>query len=239
MTVYSAGTPMYPTRAPTDGLRTFHPRKGRLSARHEQALGRLLPVLGVPVAAEPGPALDTAALFGRAAPVVVEIGSGMGDATAAMAAADPDRDYLALDVHLPGIANLLRLIDDAGLTNLRVGYGDALDLLRHQVPVGHLDAVHAFFPDPWPKARHHKRRLIQPANVALLASRLRRGGTLHCSTDWAEYAGVMLATLTASPDLVNAHPGFAPCPGDRPLTKFEQRGAAAGRAIFDLVFRRS
>ena len=239
MTVYSTGAPMYPARAPTDGLRTFHPRKGRLSARHEQALSRLLPVLGVPIAAEPGPALDTAELFGRVSPVVVEIGSGMGDATAAMAAADPDRDYLAVDVHLPGIANLLRLIDDAGLTNLRVGYGDALDLLRYQVPVGHLDAVHVFFPDPWPKARHHKRRLVQPANVVLLASRLRPGGTLHCATDWAEYAEVMLATLTASLDLVNAHPGFAPCPGARPLTKFEQRGAEAGRTIFDLVFRRS
>lgn len=180
---------------------------------------------------------DLVALFGRRAPVVLEIGSGMGDATVTMAAADPNRDYLAVEVHTPGIANLLWMAEQRVVTNVRVARGDALYLLRQLAPES-LDAVHVFFPDPWPKPRHHKRRLIQPKHVALLRSRLVAGGTLHCATDWAEYAESMLATLTEDPGLVNAHPGFAPRPEHRPVTKFERRGVAAGHRIFDLVFRR-
>jgi tRNA (guanine-N7-)-methyltransferase len=197
-----------------------------------------MPRYGIPIAAGPHPPLATSELFGRLAPVVLEIGSGMGEATAEMAMADPDRDYLAVEVHLPGIANLLRLVRTLGLTNVRVGCGDALDLLRYQIPVGHLDAVHAFFPDPWPKTRHHKRRLVQPAHVQLLATRLRSGGTLHCATDWAAYAQAMLRTLDAEERMVNTHSGFAQRPASRPLTKFEQRGTEAGRQIFDLIFKR-
>jgi tRNA (guanine-N7-)-methyltransferase len=203
--------------------------------RHHDALERLAPVYGVPVTGEP---LDLAVLFGRLAPVVLEIGSGMGEATVDMAAADPDRDYLAVDVHTPGIANLLALIEARGLANVRVALGDALDLVRHQLTPGSLDAVHVFFPDPWPKARHHKRRLIQPRHVELLRSRLVPGGTLHCATDSADYAEAMLATLEADPELTNAYDGYALRPAYRPLTKFEQRGVRAGRDVFDLIFVR-
>ncbi|GAA1808681.1 tRNA (guanosine(46)-N7)-methyltransferase TrmB [Planosporangium flavigriseum] len=203
--------------------------------RHRDALERLSPVYGVPVTGE---LLDLGVLFGRHAPVVLEIGSGMGEATAEMAAADPDRNYLAVDVHTPGIANLLALTEARGLANVRVALGDALDLVRHQLAPDSLDAIHVFFPDPWPKARHHKRRLIQPQHVELLCSRLVPGGVLHCATDAADYAEAMLATLSADPELINAHDGYAPRPDYRPLTRFEQRGVQAGRDVFDLVFRR-
>jgi tRNA (guanine-N7-)-methyltransferase len=220
-------------------IRTFHPRRGRLSGRHLDALDRLWLAYGATI--EDGPTaqpLDTAPLFGRIAPVVLEIGSGMGEATADMAAADPSRDYLAVDVHTPGLANLLALLDERGLTNVRVVRGDALELARHHLTPESLDAIHAFFPDPWPKVRHHKRRLIQPAHVAILARRLAPGGTLHCATDWADYADAMLRTLNAEPLLANAYDGYAPRPAYRPTTKFEDRGIVAGRAVFDLVFRR-
>lgn len=223
-------------------IRTFHPRRGRLSGRHHDALDRLSPTYAITIpenpAAQAAQPLHVPALFGRRAPLVLEIGSGMGDATLAMAAADPERDYLAVEVHTPGIANLLALVEQRKLTNVRVASGDALDLVRHLLAPDTLDAVHIFFPDPWPKARHHKRRLIQPAHVALLRSRLVPGGTLHCATDWADYAEAMLETLTADPELVNAYDGYAPGPVERPQTGFERRGVAAGREIFDLVFRR-
>jgi tRNA (guanine-N7-)-methyltransferase len=203
--------------------------------RHRYALERLWPSYGVPVTGEP---LDLDVLFGRRMPIVLEIGSGMGEATAGMAAADPDRGYLAVDVHTPGIANLLALTAERGLPNVRIALGDALDLVRHQLTPDSLDAIHVFFPDPWPKARHHKRRLIQPGHVELLRSRLVPGGMLHCATDWADYAEAMLDTLDADPELINAHDGYAPRPAYRPLTKFEERGVEAGRAVYDLVFRR-
>lgn len=207
-------------------VRTFHPRRGRLSGRHHDALGRLMPVYGVPADG----AVDATTLFGRDLPLVVEIGSGMGEATVEMARADPGRGYLAVEIHTPGVANLLAMVEQRGLTNVRVYFGDALRLLRDRVPAGTLDAVHAFFPDPWPKARHHKRRLFRPAHVALLASRLRPGGTLWCATDWAEYAAVMAATLGADPLLIAGKRRDS-----RPVTKFEQRARDAGRAIVDLV----
>ena len=215
-------------------IRTFHVRRGRMGLRHEDALSRLWPRYGVP---SPTAAVDPVALFGRRAPLVLEIGSGMGDTTVAMAGADPGRDYLAAEVHTPGVANLLALVEEQRLGNVRVVRGDALELVR-QLPPGCLDAVHVFFPDPWPKARHHKRRLIQPFHVALLRSRLVEGGTLHCATDWAPYAEAMLATLSADPELVNAFDGYATRPERRPRTKFEQRAVDAGRDIADLVFRR-
>ncbi|WP_306206865.1 tRNA (guanosine(46)-N7)-methyltransferase TrmB [Actinoplanes sp. RD1] len=218
-------------------IRTFHPRRGRMGNRHAEAFAELWPRFGITIEDGDRSPLDLAELFGREAPVLLEIGFGMGDSTAAMAAADPGRSYLGIEVHTPGIANLLALVGERGLGNVRVAHGDAMELVRRLSP-GSLDAVHAFFPDPWPKARHHKRRLIQPANVALLRERLRPGGTLHCATDWAHYGEAMLETLDADPGLVNAYDGFAPRPEERPLTKFEQRGVRAGRAIVDLVFRR-
>jgi tRNA (guanine-N7-)-methyltransferase len=227
-------------------VRTFHPRRSPLGPARQNAIAYLWPTLGFSVHDEaegappltPQGHLDTLRLFGRRAPLVVEIGSGMGEAVAAMAAADPDRDYLAVEAHLPGIANLLGLVDGLGLTSVRVAHGDALDLLRRFVPEGSLDAIHVFFPDPWPKAKHHKRRIIQPVHVALLRSRLVPGGTLHCATDWLPYAEAMLETLTADPGLVNAHDGFAPRPAHRPVTKFEARGIELGHPIRDLVVTR-
>ncbi|MFI9640597.1 tRNA (guanosine(46)-N7)-methyltransferase TrmB [Micromonospora sp. NPDC051925] len=228
--------PAAPVAPPATRIRTFHPRRGRMSSRQTDALARLQPTYGIEIADLDGP-VDPAGFFGRAAPVVLEIGSGMGDATAAMAAADPDRDYLAVEVHTPGIANLLDLVHRHGLRNVRIAEGDALDLVR-AMPERSLDAVHVFFPDPWPKLRHHKRRIIQPEHVALLRSRLAGGGILHCATDWAEYAESMRLTLTADPELDDVHAGFAPRPAHRPVTKFERRALAAGRPVFDLIHRR-
>jgi len=207
-----------------------------MSGRHFDALARLWSAFGCTV--RPGPAMDLTALFGRAAPVVLEIGSGMGEATAAMAAADPGRDYLAVEVHTPGIANLLALVERYGSTNVRVAHGDAIELVSTGLAPASLDAIHAFFPDPWPKARHHKRRLIRPERAALLASRLLPGGALRCATDWADYAEAMRDTLDGDPGLVNPHDGYAPRFAGRPLTKFEQRGIAAGRQVYDLEYRR-
>ena len=223
-------------------MRTFHPRRSPLGPRRAEALARLWPEHGFSVddPTQPPPltaagALDVERLFGRRGPLVVEIGSGMGEAVLAMAAADPGRDYLACEAHVPGVANLLvRLLDD-GPGNVRVASGDALELLRRWVPASSLDAVHAFFPDPWPKARHHKRRLLRPDRLAVLASRLVVGGTLHVATDWAPYAEEILAAVEAEPTLANTCRGFAPRPAHRPVTKFEERAAAAGRGALDVV----
>ncbi|MEN0130535.1 MAG: tRNA (guanosine(46)-N7)-methyltransferase TrmB [Brevundimonas sp.] len=228
---------------PHEPLRTFHPRRAPLSREREDALEVLWPRLGFSVHDESHPfpvrdgSLDPVALFGRDAPLVLEIGSGMGETTAAMAAADPARDYLAVEAHLPGIAHLLGLIDTHGLTNVRVAHGDALDLVRKAIAPDSLDAVHIFFPDPWPKARHHKRRIVAPAHVELLRSRLRVGGTLHCATDWAEYAGQMRDVLAADPGLESS--GLIARPAHRPVTKFEQRGLDLGHAVHDVVARRT
>jgi len=196
----------------------------------------LWPVFGVPVAEQP---LDLEATFGRRAPLVLEIGSGMGEASAAMAAADPDRDYLAVEVHYAGIANLMGLLERSGATNARVARGDAITLLTRMLTPGSVDAIHIFFPDPWPKPRHHKRRLIRPENVPLLRDVLRPGGSLHLATDWPGYAQVMLEVIGADSTFVNTTSGYAQRPDWRPVTKFEQRGIAEGRPIADLVFRRA
>jgi tRNA (guanine-N7-)-methyltransferase len=211
-------------------ITTFYPRRGRVSGRHEDALARLFPLYGVKI---PGPPLDLPTLFGRDAPVVLEIGSGMGDATVAMAQAAPDRGFLAVEVFPPGLGNLLAVVEEAGLSNVRVASGDALELVRDMLAPESVDAIHIFFPDPWPKLRHHKRRLIQRVNVALLAGCLKPGGTLHCATDWAHYAEQMLEVLGADPDLRG---GVVTRPAQRPVTKFEQRALAAGRSVTDLIF---
>ncbi len=211
-------------------ITTFYPRRGRVSGRHEDALARLLPLYGVKI---PGPSVDLPALFGRQAPVVLEIGSGMGEATVSMAQASPERDFLAVEVFPPGLGNLLAVVEEAGLTNVRVACGDALELVRGMLAPESVDAIHIFFPDPWPKLRHHKRRLIQRVNVTLLASRLKPGGTLHCATDWAHYAEQMLEVLGADPALEG---GVVHRPPHRPVTKFEKRALLAGRPITDLIF---
>ena len=185
---------------------------------------------------------DPAAWFGRTAPVILEIGSGMGESTAAMAAAAPEVDHVAGEVFEPGLAQLLMRADDAGLTNLALLRGDAVALLRDRVPEWSLDGVRIYFPDPWPKRKHRKRRLVQPDVVALVASRLKPGGTLHLATDWDDYATQMRAVCTAEPLLCNTASdesgGWITRPGWRPVTKFEQRARVEGRDVHDLLFRR-
>ena len=218
------------------GVRSFVLRQGRMSPAQQRALDTLLPKLGIPYRAE---VLDFARCFGRAAPVVLEIGFGMGDTTAAIARARPETDFVGIEVHSPGVGALLRRLDADGTTNVRVIQHDAVEVVRDMIAPESLAGIHVFFPDPWPKKRHHKRRLLQPAFVALLASRLRPGGTLHVATDWEDYAQSILEVLSAEPLLVNTAGGFAPRPDYRPLTKFEQRGLKLGHGVRDVIFRRS
>lgn len=209
------------------GVRTYKRRAGRVTATQTEALASWWPRLGLPVDGRP---LDLPALFGRVAPVVLEVGFGMGEATAAMAAAQPEEDVLAVDVHTPGQGNLLKLVDAAGLTNVRIASGDARVLLADMLGPASLATVRVFFPDPWPKARHAKRRLVTGAFADLVADRLVDGGVLHVATDVAAYARDARDVLAARPDLrlVREAPW-------RPTTKFEQRAAAAGRSCHDLA----
>jgi len=221
-------------RAGAKAIRSFVVRAGRIGPGQARALATLAPRYVVQFQAE---ALDFAALFGRVAPVVVEIGFGMGQATAAIAAARPETDFLGIEVHPPGVGALLQRIDEARLANVRIVQHDAVEVLAAMIAPASLAGVHVFFPDPWPKKRHHKRRLVQAGFVRLLASRLAAGATLHCATDWEPYAEQMLAVLAAEPALVNAAgSGYAERPPTRPLTKFEQRGLDRGHGVRDLVF---
>lgn len=182
--------------------------------------------------------LDLDTVFDRQAPRVLEIGFGMGAATAAIARAHPDIDYLGVEVHTPGVGALLKQIGELRLNNVRIIQHDVVEVLEHMLADASLDGVHIFFPDPWPKKRHHKRRLIQAAFVATLVQKLKPGGYLHLATDWADYAQQMLEVLDAHPQLLNTCAGFAPRPDYRPLTKFEQRGVRLGHGVWDLVFKR-
>jgi tRNA (guanine-N7-)-methyltransferase len=217
-------------------IRSYVLRQGRFSRGQQRAYGELLPRFGVPFRAAP---MDFADTFGRKAPVVAEIGFGMGETTARIAAQNPGKDYLAIEVHTPGVGSLLRQIDEAALANVRIVQHDAVEVLREMVPADSLAAIHVFFPDPWPKKRHHKRRLIQPAFAALAASRLVPGGHLHVATDWKEYAEEVLAVLAAVPALRNTAAQFAPRPEARPETKFERRGLKLGHGVWDILFTRT
>lgn len=232
-----AGTPES-TRAPAGALRpvrSFVLRQGRLSPAQARALTELFPRYGVDFAPTP---LDFARVFGRHAPVILEIGFGMGETTAAIAQAQPDRDYLGLEVHAPGVGALLKQVAAHGLANVRVIRHDAVDVVAQMIPAASLAGVHVYFPDPWPKKRHHKRRLLQPAFVRALAQCLAPGGYLHAATDWEDYAREILATLSAEPLLVNTCEAFAPRPAWRPHTKFEARGRKLGHGVWDLLFTR-
>jgi tRNA (guanine-N7-)-methyltransferase len=225
-----------PADAASSRVRSFVVRAGRMGPGQARALATLSSCYVVAFNEKP---LDRVAVFGRFAPLVVEIGFGMGAATAAIAAATPDIDFLGIEVHPPGVGALLQRIEEQRLTNVRIVQHDAVEVLQSMLAPASLAGAHVFFPDPWPKKRHHKRRLVQPPFVRLLASRLAAGATLHCATDWEPYAEQMLAVLAAEPSLVNsAGGGFAPRPESRPLTKFEQRGIALGHGVRDLVFTR-
>jgi len=224
---------------PRRGIVSYARRSERITIGQRRAWEQHWPRLGRTLDELSG-WIDAAEWFGRDAPLLVEIGTGMGETTAALAAAAPEVNYLAVEVYRPGLAQLLKRAEELGLTNLRLIRGDAVRLLRAHLDAGSLAGVRVFFPDPWPKARHHKRRLIEPEFVSLAASRLTTGAALHLATDWEQYAERMLAVCGAEPLLRNEHPdtGWAPRPAWRPVTKFEQRAVGEGRAIRDLVFRR-
>jgi len=215
--------------------RSYVLRAGRMGSGQQRALTELGPRYILPF--EPTPC-DFDAVFGRHAPRVLEIGFGMGDATAQVAAATPGTDFIGIEVHEPGVGALLKRIGELQLPNLRLLQHDAVEVLQHRVSPASLAGVHVWFPDPWHKKRHQKRRLIQPELVALLASRIAPGGYLHCATDWQDYAVQMLDVLAAEPALRNAADGYAPKPDWRPLTKFEQRGLKLGHGVWDLLFRK-
>jgi tRNA (guanine-N7-)-methyltransferase len=221
--------------APHRPIRSFVLRAGRISRAQKRALETLLPVYGIPFRPEP---LDLDQVFGRAAARILEIGFGMGETTATIAAEHPETDFIGVEVHPPGIGSLLKEIEARGLTNLRIIPHDAVEVLTHMIPPESLDGLHIFFPDPWPKKRHHKRRLIQPPFVTLAADRLKPGGYIHVATDWQPYAEQILAVLSAEPRLENTAEGYAPRPAWRPTTKFENRGLRLGHGVWDLVFRK-
>ena len=200
-----------------------------------RALNDLGPRFILPFAPQP---LDLDAAFGRSAPHVLEIGFGMGAATAAAAAAMPGTDFIAIEVHPPGVGALLKRMGEQGLTNLRIVQHDAVEVLAQMIPPASLAGIHIWFPDPWHKKKHHKRRLIQPAFISMLIQHLRPGGYLHCATDWEHYAEQMLEVLSAEPGLINTAAGYAPRPDWRPLTKFENRGLQLGHGVWDLLFSR-
>ncbi len=216
-------------------VRSYVLRGGRIGSGQQRALDELGPRFVLPFAPT---AIDARAVFGRHAPLVVEVGFGMGRATAQIATDCPDTDFLGIEVHEAGVGALLREIAACALTNVRIVRHDAVEVLEHMIAPASLAGVHVFFPDPWPKKRHWKRRLIQSAFVELVATRLAPGGALHCATDWQDYAEQMLAVLSACTALTNTAAGFAPRPPTRPLTKFEARGLKLGHRVWDLVFVR-
>ena len=209
-------------------------RQGRVSNAQRRAVDSLLPRFGIAYTAAP---FDFDASFARCAPKFLEIGFGMGETTAQIAAEHRQYDYIGIEVHTPGVGGLLRLVEAQRLTNIRIIQHDAVEIVTHMIPAASLSGIHVFFPDPWPKKRHHKRRLLQPAFVHVLTSRLQPGGYLHVATDWEEYASQILQVLSGEALLINSVAGFAPRPDHRPLTKFESRGLKLGHQVRDIVFR--
>jgi tRNA (guanine-N7-)-methyltransferase len=216
-------------------LRSFVLRQGRVTPAQQRACDTLLPCFGITYAAQP---LNLEQTFGRHMPKILEIGFGMGDSTAAIACAHPENDYLAIEVHTPGVGNLLKLIDAQQIKNIRIIQHDAVEILRDMLARATLDGVHIFFPDPWHKTRHKKRRLIQAPFIAQLVDKLKPGGYIHVATDWQDYAEQILAVLSAEPLLENTAIDYALRPAYRPLTKFEQRGIRLGHGVWDSLFVR-
>lgn len=218
-------------------IKSFVLRQGRLTKGQEQAMQTLWPVFGIEAADTP---LDFPQLFGRNAPVTLEIGFGNGESLTQMAKAAPERDFIGIEVHTPGVGHLLKLVGDQGLENVRVMNTDAVEILQNRIPAGSLDRVQLFFPDPWHKQKHHKRRIVQAGFVKLIASRLRTGGVFHMATDWENYAEHMAKVLENSAEFVNlsVYPPYSPRPDERPLTRFENRGLKLGHGVWDLLYRK-
>jgi len=216
-------------------IRSFVLRAGRMGSGQQKALETLGPQFVLPYSSAP---VDLEVIFRRHAEKILEIGFGMGGATAEIAQNHPDKDYLGVEVHTPGVGALLKQIGERNLTNLRIVQHDAVEVLQHMLADASLDGIHIYFPDPWHKSRHHKRRLIQPGFVALLARKLKYGGYLHLATDWENYAEQMLQVLSTTSGLTNTALDYAPRPEYRPQTKFEQRGLRLGHGVWDLLFQR-
>jgi tRNA (guanine-N7-)-methyltransferase len=214
-------------------IRSFVTRAGRLSIAQGKAIETLGPQFCIPYEKA---VFDFDQAFARSAPTILEIGFGMGDTTAKIAAGMPDKNFIGVEVHTPGVGSLLKLIGEQGLNNLKIIQHDAVEVITNMIAPNSLAGVHIFFPDPWHKARHNKRRLIQGPFINLLVSRLMPGGYLHCATDWQEYAEQMLQVLGDEPALQNTAQGYAPRPAYRPVTKFENRGLRLGHGVWDLVF---
>jgi len=214
-------------------IRSYVLRQGHFSSAQRHAYETLLPRYGILFAEN---LIDLNQIFGRTSPKILEIGSGMGETTAEIAGQHPEKDFIAIEVHAPGVGSLLDRIEKRGLTNLRIIPHDAKQVLQHMLARESLDGIHIFFPDPWPKARHHKRRLVQPDLVSLLCDRLKPGGYLHVATDWEDYAIHILQVLSSEKQLVNTAADYTVRPAYRPLTKFEQRGIKLGHTIRDIIF---
>lgn len=217
-------------------IRSFVRRRGRITPAQQRALETLWPHYGI----DSGNQLNLEEMFGRNAPKHLEIGFGMGEALIEMAKTHPEQDYLGVDVHWPGIGSLLLKIHAMQLLNIRVLCGDIVEILQHRLPSQSLDVVYLFFPDPWPKKRHHKRRLVQSSFINLLAEKMSLGARLHLATDWQDYAEHMLQVLECASSFTNSlgKGCFAPRPLDRPVTKFEQRGQRLGHGVWDLLYQR-
>ena len=224
------GAPAYPKT-----IKSFVLRTGRTTSGQAKAFETLGPQFLLSYRNAP---LDLEASFGRTAPTILEIGFGMGEATASIAALLPEKNFLCCEVHTPGVGALLKRIGEEGQTNIRICQHDAVEVLDHMLPLASLDGIHVFFPDPWHKKKHNKRRLLQAPLVAKLAARLKPGGYLHCATDWQNYAEQILDVLSAEPLLRNTAADYAPKPDYRPLTKFENRGIKLGHGVWDVVFEK-
>jgi len=215
-------------------IRSFIRRQGRLTPGQQVALDNYWDKYCL----DPKADYDFAAVFGRNAPLFIEIGFGNGESLASMAAANPDKDYIGIEVHRPGVGHLLLLLNQQSLTNVRIYCHDAIEIMEHKIADNSLSGVHLFFPDPWPKKKHHKRRIVRPDFIDLLVRKLKPEGYFHAATDWENYAEAMLAVLSESSALRNASPSndYCQCPEYRPLTKFEQRGIRLGHGVWDLIF---
>lgn len=228
------GTRELPANVPGH-IRSFVHRRSHITPSQQAALDELLPRWSIEYKNK---ILDFDTVFGRRADTVLEIGFGMGETTQQIAQMRPHDNFLGVEVFNAGVGALLKRIDDTGISNIRIIQHDAVEIVRDMIAPGSLAGVHIFFPDPWPKKRHHKRRLIQPEFIDMLARRLAPGGYIHCATDWQDYAQQMLAVLTAQPTLRNTVDDYAPRPAYRPLTKFEARGLRLGHGVWDLIFRK-